>query len=200
MCGLQSASSKKEVPVEELFTIEDTTNIILFLGKCVEVIDPRVRKAVSHWGHVPAMYVAGDRTNHDPGTDTLWSDKGNATYEWMCNHLGYFSDTSYNAESKGDLLEVCFNLHYMHVVLGVDLTQLFQIDATYVTSWCPQWAMFLRDLHVYSMSGISDITDKHPEDKDAKKPARLESVCKYYALISKLVVVEQITSLDGHRT
>ena len=86
------------------------------------------------------------------------------------------------------------------MVVGIDLTQLFQVDATYVTAWCLQWAMFLRDLHVYSMSGISDITVKHPTDKTMKKPARLETVCKYYALVSKLVVVEQITRLGGQRT
>ena len=88
----------------------------------------------------------------------------------------------------------------MHVVLGIDLTQLFQVDAPYVTSWCPQWAMFLRDVHAYSMSGISDITDKHPTDKNMKKPARLETVCKYYTLVSKIVVVEQIANLGGQRT
>ena len=97
-------TSKAEVPVEKLFTDADRSNIILFLGKCVTVIDPRVRKAVSHYGHVPAMYAAGDGTNHCPGTDALWSDKGNAMYEWMCNQMGYVSDTPFNAESKGRLV------------------------------------------------------------------------------------------------
>ena len=146
------------------------------------------------------MYVAGDGTNHYPGTDTLWADKGNAMYEWMCNRMGYFDDIHYNAESKGDLLEVCFNLHSLHAVLGVNLPQLFQFDSTYMASWSLQWAMFLRDMRVYSMSGISDITDQHPDGKEFKKPARLESVRKYYALISKLVVVEQITNLGGQKT
>ena len=72
MCGLQSASSKKHVPIEELFTDKDKSDIILFLAKCQEVIDPRVRKAVSHYGHTPVMYAAGDGTSHYPGTDTLW--------------------------------------------------------------------------------------------------------------------------------
>ena len=88
----------------------------------------------------------------------------------------------------------------MHVVLGVNLPQLFQFDSTYMNSWSLQWAMFLRDMHIYSMSGISDITDKHPDGKEFKEPARLETVCKYYALITKLVVVEQITNLGGQRT
>ena len=80
MCGLQSASVKAETPVEGLFTDSDRSNIILFLAKCVTVIDPRVRKSVSHYGHVPTMYVAGDG-------DALWSDKGNAVYDWMCNRM-----------------------------------------------------------------------------------------------------------------
>ena len=44
------------------------------------------------------------------------------------------------------------------------------------------------------------LCDQHPDGKEFKKPARLESVCKYYALISKLVVVEQVTNLAGHKT
>ena len=178
MCGLTSASSKKQAPIEELFNDQNRSDIILFLAKCVEILDPRVRKAVSHYGHTPVMYATGDGTPHYPGTDTLWADKGNAMYDWICNRRGYFKDITLNAESKGDLLEICFNLHYMHVVLGVDLTQLFKFDSTYMTTWCLQWAMFLRDIHVSSMSGIADITDPHPNGKDLKKPARLETVCK----------------------
>ena len=169
MCGLRSASNKKQVPIEDLFTDQDRSDIILFLGKCIEVIDPRVRKAVSHYGHVPTMYAACDGTNHYPGTDTLWADKGNAIYEWICNKRGYFNEMPFNAESKGDLLEVCFNLNYMHVVLGVDLTELFKIDSTYMTTWCLQWAMFLRDVHMSSMAGIADITDPQPSGKELKR-------------------------------
>ena len=146
------------------------------------------------------MYAAGDGTNHYPGTDTLWADKGNAMYDWICNRRGYFKDITLNDESKGDLLEVCFNLHYMHVVLGVDLPQLFKFDCIYMTNWCFQWAMFLRDIHVSSMSGIADIKDPHPNGREFKKPARLETVCKYYALTSKLEVNEQIHALEGKRT
>ena len=71
MCGLVSASNKKQILIEELFTDKDKSDIILFLAKCVEIIDPRVRKAVSHYGHTPVMYAAGDGTQHYPGTDTL---------------------------------------------------------------------------------------------------------------------------------
>ena len=77
--------SSKETPDENLFTDSDRSNIILFLAKCVTVIDPRVRSQC----HVPAMYVASDGTNHYPGTDTLWSDKGSAMYDWMCNRMGF---------------------------------------------------------------------------------------------------------------
>ena len=73
----------------------------------------------------------------------------------------------------------------MHTVLNIDLPQLFQFDDTYVGTWSLQWAMLQRDLHVLSMSGISDITDKHPNGPTGnKKLARLETVCKYYSLIS----------------
>ena len=116
-------------------------------------------------------------------------------YDWICNKRGYFNDITLNAESKGDLLEVCFCLHYMHIVLDVDLAQLFKFDSTYTKIWCLQWAMFLRDIHLSSMAGIADITATHPNDKDRKVPARMETVCKYYTLISKLEVTENINAL-----
>ena len=62
-----------------------------------EIIDPRVRKAVSHYGHVPLMYALGDGTQHYPGTDTLWADKGNTFYAWLCDKRGYFKE--YNLKS-----------------------------------------------------------------------------------------------------
>ena len=76
-------------------------------------------------------------------------------YAWLCDERGYFNDYNLNPESKGDLLEVCFNLYYMHTILNIDLPQLFQIDNTYLATWSLQWAMLQRDLHVLSMSGIS---------------------------------------------
>ena len=121
-------------------------------------------------------------------------------YDWICTRRGYFNHITLNAESKGDLPEVCFNLHYMHTVLGVDLTQLLKFDSTYTTIWCLQWAMFLRDIHVSSMSGIADIAVTHPNDKELKKAARLETVCKYYTMITKLEVTETIHALEGKRT
>ena len=200
MCGLQNASYKKHVPVEELFTDDDKTDILLFVAKCVEIIDPRVRKAVSHYGHTPVIYATTDGTQHYPGTDALWADKGNAMYDWICTRRGYFDHMTLNAESKGDLLEVCFNLYYMYTVLDIDLTQVFKFDSSYMTTWCVQWAMLLRDIHVSSMSGIADISIKHPNDPALKKPARLETVCKYYNMITKLEVTETIQALEGKRT
>ena len=83
--------------------------------------------------------------------------------------------------------------------LNIDLPQLFQFDDTYLNAWSLQWAMLQRDIHVFSMSGISDIADKHPNGGDIKKLARLETVCKYYSLISKLQIDETIQSLEGNR-
>ena len=163
MTGLLKASEKKGTDIDRLFSDGDRSDLFRFLSKCSEIIDPRVRKAVSHYGHVPLMYALGDGTQHYPGTDTLWADKGNAFYSWLCDKRGYFNEYNLNAESKGDLLEVCFNLYYMHTILKIDLPQLFQLDDTYLTTWSLQWAMLQRDLHVLSMSGITDITDKHPE-------------------------------------
>ena len=59
--------------------------------------------------------------------------------------------------------------------------------------------MLQRDLHVLGMSGIADITDKHPNGPPSKKLARLESVCKYYSLISKIQIEETIQCLEGQR-
>ena len=97
-------------------------------------------------------------------------------------------------------MEVCFNLYYMHAILNIDLPQLFQFDNTYLPTWSLQWAMLQRDLHVLSMSGISDITDKHPNGPEFKKLARLETVCKYYSLISKIQVSETIQCLEGKQS
>ena len=199
MTGLLKASEKMSTDIDRLFSDGDRSDLFRFLSKCNEIIDPRVRKAVSHYGHVPLLYASGDGTQHYPGTDTLWADKGNTFYAWLCNKRGYFNEYNLNAESKGDLLEVCFNLYYMHTVLEVDLPQLFQFDDTYLTTWSLQWAMLQRDLHVLSMSGISDITDKHPNGGTNKKLARLETVCKYYSLISKIHVEETIQCLEGNR-
>ena len=182
-----------------MFSDVDRSDLFRFIAKCSEIIDPRVRKAVSHYGHVPLLYAASDGTQHYPGTDTLWADKGNTFYAWICNKKGYFKDYNLNSESKGDLLEVCFNLYYMHAVLNIDLAQLFQMDSTYLATWSLQWAMLQRDLHIMSMSGISDITDKHPNGPSHKKLARLETVCKYYSMISMIQVEETIQCLDGQR-
>ena len=199
MTGLLKASEKMSTSIDRLFSDGDRSDLFRFLSKCNEVIDPRVRKAVSHYGHVPLMYASGDGTQHYSGTDTLWADKGNSFYAWLCDKRGYFNEYNLNPESKGDLLEVCFNLYYMHAVLNIDLPQLFQFDNTYLPTWSLQWAMLQRDLHVLSMSGIADITDKHPNGPAVKKLARLETVCKYYSLISKLQVEETIQCLEGNR-
>ena len=52
MAGLETASRKHKVPVEQLFSDHDGSDRIRFLVKCIEVIDPRVRKAISHYGHI----------------------------------------------------------------------------------------------------------------------------------------------------
>ena len=199
MTGLVKASETQKTSIDRLFSDGDRSDLFRFLSKCSEIIDPRVRKAVSHYGHVPLLYALDDGTQHYPGTDTLWADKGNTFYAWLCDKRGYFKEYNLNPESKGDLLEVCFNLYYMHAVLNIDLPQLFQMDTTYVYTWSLQWVMLQRDLHVLGMSGITDITDKHPNGPPNKKLARLETVCKYYSLISKIEVEETIQYLEGQR-
>ena len=128
MAGLLSASQRQHVPVERLFSDRDKSDLIRFLTRCTEVMDSRARKAISHYGHIPIWYEAGDGKPHYPNTDTLWADKGNAMYSWLCAKKGYFKEYNLNAESHGDLMEVCFNLCYMHTVLGVNLTELFKFE------------------------------------------------------------------------
>ena len=60
MAGLHHASVKHKTPVDKLFTDRDRSDLILFLARCTEVLDPRVRKALSHYGHVPIWYQSGD--------------------------------------------------------------------------------------------------------------------------------------------
>ena len=76
MAGLNGASVKKGVPVERLFSEEEKSDLIRFLARCTEVIDSRVRKAISHYGHMPIWYESGDGTQSYPNTDTLWADMG----------------------------------------------------------------------------------------------------------------------------
>ena len=163
-------------------------------------MDSRARKAISHYGHIPIWYEAGDGKPHYPNTDTLWADKGNAMYSWLCAKKGYFKEYNLNAESHGDLMEVCFNLCYMHSVLGVDLTELFKFEKSYMSTWSLQWAMLFRDFHMTSMAGIADIQEKHPNGPGCIKKTRLETACKYYSLISKLQVAETIQCIEGKRT
>ena len=135
MAGLVNASNKYDTPVENLFSDKDKSDLIRFMARCTEVIDPRVRKAISHYGHIPIWYEAGDGTNHYPDTDTLWADKGNAMYSWMCKKRGFFKEYNLNAESHGDLMEVCFNLCYMHVVIGINLPELFKFTNAGMSTW-----------------------------------------------------------------
>ena len=200
MAGLMSASQKHKTPIEELFADEHKSDLIRFSVRRTEVIDPRVRKTLSHYGHIPIWYEVGDGTNQYPGTDTLWADKGNAMYSWMCMKKGFFQEYNLNAESHGDLMEVCSNLCYMHVVLGIDIPELFQFHNMDMSTWSLQWAMLHRDFHLMSMSGIADITVKHPNGPGCKRVTRLESICKYYSLLSKLQVSETIRTLEGQRT
>ena len=200
MAGLLSASERQKVPVEQLFSDKDRSDLIRFLTRCTEVMDSRVRKAISHYGHIPIWYEAGDGTPHYPNTDTLWADKGNAMYSWLCEKKGYFKEYNLNAESHGDLMEVCFNLCYMHVVLGVNLPEIFKFDKSYMSTWSLQWAMLHRDFHMTSMSGIADIQEKHPNGPGLIKKTRLETACKYYSLISKIQVAETIQCIEGKRT
>ena len=68
-------SETQKTTIDRLFSDGDRSDLFRFLSKCSEIIDPRVRKAVSHCGHVPLMYALSDGTQHYPGTDTLWADK-----------------------------------------------------------------------------------------------------------------------------
>ena len=63
-----------------------------------------------------------------------------------------------------------------------------------------QWAMLYRDFHMTSMTGIADISTKHPNGPGCKRKTRLETACKYYSLISKLQVSEAIHNIEGTRT
>ena len=199
MAGLMTASKKHKIPMDELFSDEHKSDLIKFLVRCTEVIDARVRKALSHYGHIPIWYEVGDGANHYPGTDTLWADKGNAMYSWMCVKERFFKEYNLNAESHGDLMEVCFNLCYMHVVIGIDLPELFRWNDMDMSIWSLQWAMLHRDFHMASMSGIADIELKHPDGPGCKRVTRLEPACKYFSLVSKLQVFETIRNLEGQR-
>ena len=190
MAGLHNASRKHNTPVEKLFSDHDRSDLIRFLAKCTEVID----------GHLPIWYEAGDGTQYYPDTDALWADKGNAMYSWLCQKRGYFAEYNLNAESHGDLMEVCFNLCYMHVVIGIDIPAIFRFDGTYMSTWSLQWAMLQREFHMTCMSGIADITDKHPNGPELVKKTRLETACKYYSFVSKLQVEETIQCIEGKRT
>ena len=97
-------------------------------------------------------------------------------------------------------MEVCFNLCFMHAVLGVNLPELFKFDTSYMAAWSMQWAMLQRDLHMTSMTGIADIRTKHPNGPGCVRSTRLETACKYYSLLSKLQVSETIQCIEGTRT
>ena len=111
-----------------------------------------------------------------------------------------FKEYNLNAESHGDLKEVCFNLCYMHVVIGINLPELLKFTNPDMSTWSLQWAMLHRDFHMTSMSGISDISVKHPNGPGCERKTRLETACKYFSLISKLQVSETIWSIEGKRT
>ena len=51
-----------------------------------------------------------------------------------------------------------------------------------------------------SMSGIADISVKHPNGPGCERKTRLETACKYFSLISKLQIFETIRSIEGKRT
>ena len=121
-------------------------------------------------------------------------------YSWMCKKRGFFKEYNLNAESHGDLMEVCFNLCYMHTVIGINLPELFKFTNTDMSTWSLQWAMLQRDFHMTSMSGIADISIKHPNGPGCERKTRLETACKYFSLISKLQVSETIRSIEGKRT
>ena len=118
---------------------------------------------------------------------------------WLCTKKGYSKEHNLNAESHGDLMEVCFNLCCMHVILGVDLSGVFKFDTSYMSTWSLQWAMLHRDFHLTSMSGIADINDKHPNGAGLIKKTWLETACQCYSLISKKQVAENIHRIEGKR-
>ena len=75
-----------------------------------------------------------------------------------------------NSKSLCDSKFTTQSIFYYGVVF---LPQLFQFDSTYMHTWSLQWAMLQRDLHVLSMSGIADITDKHPNGPTFKETGKI---------------------------
>ena len=125
-------------------------------------------------------------------------DAAGAFSQWMWT-WAYEDPDLEGDESHGDLMEVCFNLCYMHVVLGINLPSCSS-STRQMSTWSLQWPMLHRDFRMTRMSGIADINDKHPNGPGLVKKTRLETACKYYSLISKIQVAETIRSIEGKRT
>ena len=125
------------------------------------LMNPTMLKFISDYGYVPMMHstVEGDTTYK--GTDTLWADLGNAHYGWMCEQRGYLKDSNLGAEKKGDVLEICFSLFILNACYGGNLTKLFKIDGTYMSTCNTQWAMLNRDLYLATMAGLGDLRVSH---------------------------------------
>ena len=71
MSGLLKAAEKAKTSIDRLFSDGDRSDLFRFLAKCNEIIDPRVRKAVSHYGHVPLLYASDDGTKASSFTHTF---------------------------------------------------------------------------------------------------------------------------------
>ena len=154
------------------FVQKQLADVFEFTSQCADLMNPTIFKLISGYGHVPMTYatVEGDATYK--GTDTLWADLGNAHYNWMCEQRGYLKNTNLAAETKGDVLEVCFSLYVLNACYGVNLAKLFKIDTTYMSTWNLQWAMLNRDLYLASMAGLGDFRVTHPNCTAKSKNCR----------------------------
>ena len=101
--------------------------------------------------------------------------------------MGYLEDTNFSDERKGDVLEICVALYRLQVCHGVNIRSLFKVSQGNFSSWCMQWAMLQRDIHVLRLDNPSAISSGY---KKVEAPTRLETVYKYYSLIADLKIVE----------
>ena len=78
----------------------------------------------------------------------MWADVGNHMYGYVGSKLDLVSawkEHPYSDASEGDVIEVAYNLYYMHAVLSIDIASLLGVSEEKLIGWWAQINMIQRD-------------------------------------------------------
>ena len=149
-----------------------------------------VMKGLPSRGHSPRLYECEEGYIHYPEyTQTMRADVGNAMYGYVAKHLNLLPDApNLGDELTGDVVEIAYNLYFMHAALQIDVASLLGVEPTTLAGWWAQVTIIQRDAYIQSAAMLGG---------EGSDTTRLERVCIYISHLSHLTPKESISVIRG---